>query len=127
MAQEMSEVNLDLRYCGKRSKIRLLPNGLIGIAWSRADTRGEIANGIDLVRRHQVGAKRVGVQPLVRCASQAAIIKIEPVDIDSCSQLLAPTKSSGGPEGPPRAPAPKRRGGYVCNIGIKFEKSMNAT
>src|SRR3546814_9493849 len=77
MGQEMAKVDLNLRDRGERAEIGLLPLRLVRIIGSRADLRGEVANEVDLIPRHQRATKRVNVEPLVRGALQATDIRSE--------------------------------------------------
>lgn len=89
-------------------EISLLPNGLIGIVWSRLNQRREIFDLVDFVSRQHDLAQFAEVEPAVRGSSCGPVIEIEPINVnDSFHKTLKKSKSR--PKAASR-PAPKRQG-----------------
>ena len=76
------EVGLDERKCVERSKVRLLPNGLLRILRPSGDPRCEVANLHDLIVRQEAATECFQVEPFVGCALDRAVVEVEAVDVD---------------------------------------------
>jgi hypothetical protein len=82
--QIAAEVNRQVRNGPQGPKVDLLPPRLQRIIGAGGDVGREIANVVDLVswRRKRRPAEGIKVKPLMRSPLQAAILEVEPVDID---------------------------------------------
>lgn len=86
---EMTERDFEIRDRGERAQEDLLANRSIWIAKKRSDARGKVANPLHLsVVRQDQPCQPGEIQPLVGSALDAAIVEVEPVDVNVGNQSL---------------------------------------
>ena len=99
VAEVVPEVNFDLGQCGQSAKVQLLARLLPGTIGTLADMRGEVLDALHVVFREQQLTHRFEVQPAIRRALEAAVIKVERININVCAQRTYGLEKQKPPRG----------------------------
>ena len=108
-------MNRNLRQGRQRSKIELLAEWLIRIAWTGRDMGGEIFNSTDRIPRQQKLAELFWVHPAIRSFPKRPIVEVEAVDVDVGDQFSG-SRNAEAALRRLRARLPKQPGGYGATI-----------
>ena len=125
-------MNSEVRNRGEGTQIGELTSAVIRVAWVRINQGCEISDAIDGSSLAELLAQRIQVEPAivtpvgaVAVVVKAAVIEIEPVDVDirpfrqlSHSHGLGARNTQGRPEGHPCTQPPKQLGTCHKYIGV---------
>lgn len=83
-------VNCQVRKCTKCTEKDVLSNWSLLVVIQGDDMSGKVSYSIDGSVGKQSRAKRGKIKPLKGRVTHCAIIEIEPIDVDACTQLCVP-------------------------------------
>ena len=73
----------------QRAQVGCLPLWLLRIAWQRIDACGEVADPLNVVLGEDQFTQGLEVEPAVGRSLDGSIVKVEPVDVNVCTNSVS--------------------------------------